>query len=237
MTTGQRKWTPSVNAPVSNQVSLIPKGDYELVVDTSKAAIKKSENNPEAIPRVSFAFKVPEIQTATGGSRLVFHDLYLSLKPGKNGQVMPERIDGLYGLARAFGEEVPEFDIIDVQTVSGSTVESLNSKQVLSWLKEHDGASVRGHVRIEKGTGGYNDKNKISAFEEAGGQAEAVAEEYAEAEPEAEASADYADEADEAQFDPLPPKRIAPIKATKAAPPRVVQAQPAKRNGATKHAR
>lgn len=137
-------------------------GDYELkllgeTADVRKAAVTKKRPNP--LPYVALAFEALGTGEDGGKNKRVYHNLFCSLNPDKNGVQMPARADQIKGLADALGSH----PTLPSTMVNG--VECINPLVVKKWLEKHDGEVMKGHVRIQKGTDEYPDpKNVISEF-------------------------------------------------------------------------
>lgn len=168
-------------APV--KFELVPNGIYNSVLKTGGAEIKPP-SEPGKAPRVGgIRFELPELLTPSGKPRMVFHDIYVSLKPGKDGVIMPQRPAGLLALAQSINVELSDFDTVEVAGPDGEdSFQVLNPQQVMEWLKENDGAECRIDVRKKKGGGGYDDRNEVTAILPADGDLEYESGEEAEEE-------------------------------------------------------
>lgn len=205
-----------------------PPGGWPLKLRGDKAEIRKG--NDSGLPYINVPFEA--VGSGEGGrDKWVFHMFHLSLKPGKDGKVMAERQDGLVALAKAFGEDfdLPTATVTDAQ---GNKVTVISAMPALKYLQNHDGETVNGQTKIEKGKGEYGDRARISYFEEAeassspdeeaGPDEEAPAEEEAIAEEEAPAEEEQVEEEqpeEEPEPEPVKPKTQPKPAAKKPAPP------------------
>lgn len=155
MTAGVSKWSTAGKEPKRMEFKPFAAGDYELQLDTSGATIAKSEREG-AVPYVKFKVKVPAVQTGSGQPRTVFCMAHLGLTPGSDGLVMPERANGILGLVKSLGEDAEFSELND------DAGHRLSAKEVKQWLIDHDGAMLKGHVKVKKGTGGYSDSNEVA---------------------------------------------------------------------------
>lgn len=168
-TTGERTFSTAGRKVTDSKPTLIPAGTYTLAVDASAADVGKADR-PDAIPYVNVRFTALGTATKEGGKdRKLFHRLLLSLKPGKDGIMNMDRASGLTALAKALNTEVEGVEIVSQQVTNAEgnevTIEYLNPRQVVEWVKSFDGTQVKGRVKVQKGTKEYpDDKNEIAAF-------------------------------------------------------------------------
>lgn len=165
--TGEKTWSSEGKTITKNEFKLIPKGEYTFKLQTAKANVGKSEN-PDSAPYVKgVSIKLQE-DVGPGVSQMVFVNVFVSLKPSaKDGKTMVERSNGLLALARALGQETPDFTILTMQDSDGNEIEYLNPTQVADWLKSLDGSALQANIKVEKGRDGYADKNAVAFFVEA----------------------------------------------------------------------
>lgn len=137
-------------------------GDYDLKLLGDTAETRTSQSNPKNPPYVNVAFQALGTAEDGGRDRRVYHNFFVSLKPGKDGSIMVDRADQIVGLSKATGQELD----FDTQTIK--EVECVNPTQLVKWLKANDGLVVKGHVKIQKGDEdkGFGPKNVIDSFEE-----------------------------------------------------------------------
>ena len=175
-------------------------GDYELkllaeTVENRKAEVTKKRPNP--MPYISLAFEALGTGEDGGKNKRVYHMLFCSLKPDKNGVQMPVRADQIKGLADALNSH-PNLPSI---TVNG--IECVSPLAVKKWLEKHDGEVVKAHVKVQKGTDEYpNPKNAIDEFfepEEEGGEGEEAEGEEDESDEEGEEGEESDEEGDEGE--------------------------------------
>lgn len=189
---GERTWSTKGKQVQKFEFKPFPVGEYPLVLDCSKIEIKKKQE-PGKFPYINIAFTAQGTALTEGGKdRKVFHRFFVSLKPGKDGNVMPERGNQIMGLAKGFGEELEGVRILRMKDENGNDVDVLDPKGIVAWLKARDGQTVMGRVKIQKGNTEYpNDKNEVDYFMEA--------EQQAEEEAAAEAEEEETEETDEAE--------------------------------------
>lgn len=167
-TTGERTFSTAGRTVKAKTFPLIPPGNHMGPLG-SDSSVGKADKY-DAVPYVNVSFGVNGTAQAEGGKDMrVFHMLFLSLKPGKDGEVNTDRPDGITALAQALNTQVEGVEIIEREVTdpeSGETkkLEYLNPKQVQEWLKSFAGTEVGFRVKTEKGTGGYSDKSKIQKF-------------------------------------------------------------------------
>lgn len=166
-TTGERTFNTSAQQVVTPKATLIPPGTYAMTV--SSGAEVGCAKRPDAIPYINVSFEVDGTATKEGGkNRRAFHRLLLGLKPGRDGVLNPNRSNGVTAMAKALGTELEGIEIVEREVeVDGQTVkqEYLNPRQVLEWVKSFEGSTLKGRIKIQKGTAEYpDDKNEISAF-------------------------------------------------------------------------
>lgn len=140
-------------------------GDYELKLHSDSCEIRQG-SGPGKAPYISNLY-FEAMGTAEEGrpNRRVYHNFFTSLAPGKDGISMPMRASGLVAFARAIGEEY-EGSTSDFTGEGGEVFEALTPKEVHRWLKERDGQTCQGHVKVQAANKEYSAKNVISAFEE-----------------------------------------------------------------------
>lgn len=144
---------------------LVPDGVYVATLRTSGSEIRPPKE-PGKAPNINVRCDLPEMLSQGGKPRVVFGNINLSLKPGKDEKVNPERANGLLAIATALGVELPDFDTVELQDVDEGTFNALNAQQVLEWLKEQDGGTVRidlGHRKANEKMG-YEASNDIKAY-------------------------------------------------------------------------
>jgi hypothetical protein len=224
--------------------ALLPPDKYTLKLMGPATKVSKADK-PGAVPYVQTAFEVLGTATHEGGqNRRVYHNFWLKTVPGDDGTSLIEGREQLVAFARAVGEtpELPEQDFATVKLLhrdadgslrkakQGESVDEteqenitiLGAAEVKEWLVQHDGVEVQARIKVEKGTGGYDDKNKVDRFiyEEAAEGSDAFA-------PPAE-DASVPEEAAPPP-PPPPPARPAPAKPAPKAPAKPAPKQAAKR--------
>lgn len=166
MATGERTWSSAGKETKKAAIQLIPKGEYELKLVSSDSRVNKKEE-PGKMPYVTTMVQVLGTENAQGLPKKMLVMLLVGLKPGKDGVLNVERGNGLVALAKALGQETPEFDLVQVPDADGEAVDCIDPKAVVKWLQENDGKVIKAMVKVEKGTGGYQDSNKVDYFIEA----------------------------------------------------------------------
>ena len=147
----------------------IPVNDYRLELCPEDLQVKRSEDKgPDAVPYINSRFKALDTAPKEGQKdRLVFQKFFLSMKPGSDGIIMPERGGGLVEFCRSFGEEA-DFAILTLVKSDKSTEDYFDPEEVLAYLEAKVGEVKSGHVIIEKAkekdgtpTKGHPGNNKI----------------------------------------------------------------------------
>lgn len=156
----------------------IPAGEYDFKLLGKQAEIRVAEPKKndktgkmsEPVPRISLRFEALETAVDGGRNKLLFHDLYTSMVPGKDGTVAPQGADQLKGLADALGVDADIPFTMYKPKGAGAPVKILDPRALLAWIKDHDGQVVRANIKIQAGTKDYPEaKNKLTEFFEAGG--------------------------------------------------------------------
>ncbi len=166
--TGERTFSTAGRAVKAKEFPLIPPGNHAGPMG-SDSEIGKADRY-DAVPYVKVSFSVNGTALKEGGKdQRVFHMLFLSLVPGKDGEINTDREDGITALAQAMkttveGVEIVEREVTNAETGETKKLEYLNPKQVQEWLKSFAGVEVPFRIKTEKGTGDFNDKSKIQKF-------------------------------------------------------------------------
>lgn len=189
-------------------------GDYAGVLKSSGASVKSAQD-AGSVPYVGGVYiDVLNTGVGEGQNKRVYWSAYLSLKPGKDGKVNPQRGNGLVALARAFGEELRD---IPVRTMSAAVkvydkatgrstptgeleeTDVLDARAVAEWLKERDGKELKFRSKLRPD----RDGNKMAEVDY-----------FIEADPSEVASFGELEVEEEASPPPPPPaKKGAPSKA------------------------
>ena len=228
MATGERTYSTQGRTPAKFEFKPIAPGEYELKLNSDWT--QRVAEGEGKIPYVTGSFTA--IGSGNGGKdRRVFHRMMLGLAPGKDGVANADRANSILGLAKALGTEFSA----PVVTMNGK--ELLSPKHVLQWIQSNDGAVLRGDVKIEKGSGGYEDKNVINFFVESEEQAAPIQEENEtielnEATEDVGGFAAETEVVEEEEFEAVPPPKLKSVRPAPA-PTRVVQG-PAKRTASAK---
>lgn len=166
--TGERTFSTTGRTVKEKTFPLIPPGNHVGTLGSDFEIAKKDAW--DGVPYVKFSFAVAgTAQTDGGKDQRLYHQLYLSITPGKDGEINTERPDGVVAMAQAMKTEMEGVEIIEREVSNpenGETkkLEYLNPKQVVEWLKSFSGTEVSFRVKTEKGTNGYKDKNKLQKF-------------------------------------------------------------------------
>ncbi len=151
MAQGEARYNSAGRSVVRFDNKPIPVNDYQLELQEAGLEVKKSaEKGPDAIPYINSRLTALGTAAKEGAKdRLIFHKWFLSLKPGSDGVVMPERGGGLVEFCRSYGEEA-DFAILSLKLSDGSTVKYFDPEEVLEYLKGKVGEPRQAHVTIEK---------------------------------------------------------------------------------------
>lgn len=213
----------------------IPPGEYEACIKAMKWSEQKADGAGK-IPYLSGPLEILGTASTEGGkNRQMYVRLWLAAvaKPGKGRSAIAGQ-DQVIALARAFGEELEGIPLVTVTQAledgGERKTDILNPKALLQWVKNHDGQVFKLRIKTERGTKEYpNDKSVVDYYIEAEAPAGEEAEEYemdasgdeqpAEEYTDTEAlvnddlPADEPGEAQEDEFEPLPPPRQAKVAA------------------------
>ncbi len=215
MAKGEKRWSGSGDS-VKRTFTPVPSQDWEVKLVTDAAEIAAGSKEKGSIPFIKgVRFVCFGSATVEGGKdSLIFQNFFLSLKEGKDGNVMPDYANQLKGLMKALG------DIRDMDSASktvneeGDTVEYLKPKEVLAYLKEHNGETLKLHSKIENDAV-YGKKAVVDYFIEAEeGEASAPVDEDEEvAEDETEEAEEETEAEVEEDEEPTPIKKKTVAKA------------------------
>ena len=141
-----------------------PPGEYDMKLRGSEAKVGK-KNEPGSFPYVSLPIELLGTGQDGGKNRVIFHMFFCSLKPGKDGSLMAERADQLVGLSKAAGTDI-DVGTLTLRDADGNPQDCLNPADLVKWLKENDGITIRGKTRIQAGDEkrGYGPKGVVSYF-------------------------------------------------------------------------
>lgn len=151
MAKGEQRFSGSGREVQHFNFNPIPEDDYGLLLQEDGLMVKKSEEKgPDAIPYINCRFAAQGTAAKEGQKdRVVFHMFFLSLKPGSDGVVMPDRGGQLVEFYRARGVEL-DAPILSKTLEDGSTVDYLDPEPILEQLKEWTDTVTDAHVVIEK---------------------------------------------------------------------------------------
>lgn len=151
----------------------IPVGDYQLLLVEEGLSIKRSvEKGPDAIPYVNTWLRALDTAPKEGQKdRLVFHKYFLSMKPGSDGIIMPERGGGIVEFCRSHGEEA-DFQILTLVKSDKTTEDYFDPEEVMEYLKTKLDDPRQAHVIIEaqkdhegNAVKGHPGNNKVAYWE------------------------------------------------------------------------
>lgn len=160
MATGEKRWSSEgKQATGPKGFPVIPKGEYDFKFKTN-ARIGKSDK-PDSVPYV-LAWMTTELPNGETHTHMeMFH---CSLKPGKDGKVMPERVGGILELAQAVGAKL-DLSVLSQPTSDGKgEIDYLSPNEVIEFLNDlgNNGDVVRAGVKVEPATKDFSEKNKIA---------------------------------------------------------------------------
>lgn len=167
MTTGEKTFSTAGREVKTISFKPINPGTYTLKLG-SDVSIAKADK-PDAVPYINLSFEVEGTAESEGGkNKRVFHRLFIGMKPGKDGVINMDRENQLTALTTALKTELEGIEIVEreAQNEDGESVslEYLNPKQIVEFLKGFVGCEVKGRIKTEKGTGGYGDKSVVQKF-------------------------------------------------------------------------
>lgn len=162
MAKGEARYSSAGKTVVRFDNKPLPTGMYQLALKEDGLEVKKSDAaGPDAIPYVNCRLEALSTASREGGkNRLVFHKWFLSMKPGSDGIIMPERGGGIVEFCRSYGEEA-DFGLIEQKQSDGSTVSYFNPEEVLEYLqgKVDEPRSAKVIIEPVKDSSGKVDKN------------------------------------------------------------------------------
>lgn len=166
--TGEKRVSTKGVAAEKSSFPTLPTGDYELKLIGDQSSIgAPAQKNPTSVPYVKTRFEVLGSATKEGGKNLLLFPMFnVRNYPDSSGKIPWARAGGINGLSKSFGEDA-DFPVLDFTRADGETVEILDPQAVVQWLKDHDGLTVKAHVKLRKATKGeedYGDKNEIAYF-------------------------------------------------------------------------
>jgi hypothetical protein len=203
---GEKRWSSGDGDVVKRQFNPVPPKDWDAKLSTTSASIGAGKPEKGGIPYITGVRLVcmNSAQEAGQKDRMVFANIFLSLAPCKDGTLMPDWQNGIKALARALGDPLHCGSMTKTINDAGDEVEYLNPKEVLKYLKDHDGAVLKFHSKMENDAN-YGPKAVVDYYIEsdAGNAFGDDASEEAE-EPEEEM-----EEAPEEEEEPAPVKLVA----------------------------
>lgn len=174
---GEKRWNAKDEA-VKRTFEPVPPQDWETKLITDWAEIAAGNKEKGGIPFIKgVRFTCYGSAMVEGGKdRAIFQNFFLSLKPGKDGNVMPDYANQLNGLMKGLGDIRDFAAASKVVSDDGDEVEYLNPKEVLAYLKSHNGDVIKLHSKIENDAL-YGKKGVVDYFIEADSAFENPAEE------------------------------------------------------------
>jgi len=173
MAKGEARYSSAGKAVHRFDNTPLPRGDYDLNLSEEGLEVKKSEEKgPDAIPYINTRFRAIGTAAKEGAKdRLVFHKFFLSMKPGADGIIMPERGGGIVEFCRSFGEEA-DFAVLKLKKSDSSTEDYFDPEEVMEYLKSKVDEPRKAHVSIEaqkdregNTVKGHPGNNKIAHWE------------------------------------------------------------------------
>lgn len=174
MAAGELKWSSKGKDVQKFDRTPVTAGDYDLKINAKDISQKKG-TEPGKVPYISLPLEVLGTATSeTGKNRKVFCNIFLHMTPSpKDGKNMLERQGGLLDLAKSLGQDLElggikvryqKYDVKNQPDGEMTQIVIAKPSEVLEFLKSLDGTVVRGHVKVEKGSGGYDPSNKVDYF-------------------------------------------------------------------------
>lgn len=165
MAKGEKRFSTKGKQARKFESTPLPPGEYELKARGADAKVQKKQE-PGSMPYVSVPFEALGTASQEGGkNRVIFHNFFLSLKPGKDGSLMPERADQLVGFAQAAGTDI-DLGTISVRDADGNPQDVLSPQEFVAWLKANDGTVVKAKTKVRPGDEkkGYSPRAEITYF-------------------------------------------------------------------------
>lgn len=165
-TTGVKTFNTSGRtvAKTSNPPPVAP-GEYTCFIRPDHIKVACSDK-PGAIPYVAYSIEVQGSALTEGGkNRLVFTNLFIGLKPGKDGVLNIDRANGLTALTRALGTPADGIELLE-REFEGEKVDYLNPQQVAEYLRNNAGVEFQAFIKVETSEykGEKQEKNVVSRF-------------------------------------------------------------------------
>lgn len=150
MAKGEARYSSAGKAVVRFDFKPLPKDDYQLELRGEGLEVKKSEEKgPDAVPYINCRLAALGTAAKEGGKdRVVFQKFFLSMKPGSDGVIMPERGGGLVEYCRSSGEEA-DFAVLTLKKSDGTEESYFDPEEVIEFLRGKVGEARKGHVIIE----------------------------------------------------------------------------------------
>ena len=165
MATGEKRWSVSETDVQSRpNFEPVPPGDYELKLLGSQAEVR-CKNEPGSIPYVNVPFEILGSGGDSGKDKRVYTMFMCSLKPGKDGVVMPARGGGIADIGKTLGDQ-RDFEVKTKENAEGEEIDYLNPAQVVQMLKDNDGAVLNAHLKVQAANPdkGWSASNRIDCF-------------------------------------------------------------------------
>lgn len=166
MATGDKMFSTAGQTPVKYESTPLTPGEYKGKLRTKDASVGKRPE-PGKFPYVSYKIEVLDTASTEGGkNRQLFEMLFTSLKPGKDGNLMPKRANQFLGLVRALGAGDVQIPQVTMKDENDEAVPCLSAQHLQKWLQQQDGAIITLKVKTQKGDGTYPAKSVVDQYVE-----------------------------------------------------------------------
>jgi hypothetical protein len=218
MATAELSFTTKGKTPQKFESKPPPAQEWDAKIHFSKWEVRKKEE-PGKFPYLTGPIELLNSSTKEGGkNRVIFHNLWTSLKQYESGFILVTKADQIVGLCRALGTEYEanrgNKRVLVMRDAEGEEVPVLAPQALLQWLQQYDGVTVRLKSKIEKGQNGYKDKGAVDYFVEDEASAEEESEEEVEVEESEAEESEEVEEVEEVEVEeeeaPQSPRKIKP---------------------------
>jgi len=147
--TGESTFTTAGRTAKRFESTPVPAGQYDGKLDASKLEIGRK---PEAgkMPYIKgVRFELLGTAAEGGRNRSIYNLMFTSITPGKGGFVLVDKANQIVGLAKALGEDFTA-PVKSMEDGVGGTVQYLDPRAIVEWLKAHDDSIVPMQVKIRR---------------------------------------------------------------------------------------